>query len=209
METIFPPPAWSELLRGRVQEAQLIQPDAGNGPPNKFCVPESVRSQVLQWSHSSKLTCHPDLNCSLDFIKQWFWWPTKGKDTCAFVSACSICARKKASHEAPAGLLQLLPIPHCTLSYMAVDFVTVLPPSEGNTVILTIVDRFSKAVHFGPLSKLPFASETADILVLHVFRIHGIPQDIVSDRGPVCITGLESLLSSSGHHCQLDIRISS
>ena len=57
-------------------------------------------------------------------------------------------------------------------------------PSDGNTVVLTIVNRFSKAVHFVPLSKLPSALETANLLVLHVFRLHGIPQDIVSDRGP-------------------------
>ncbi|KAK9533156.1 hypothetical protein VZT92_008305 [Zoarces viviparus] len=69
-------------------------------------------------------------------------------------------------------------------SHIAVDFVTGLPPSGGNTTILTIVDRFSKAVHFIPLPKLPSAMETADLLVLHVFRLHGIALDIVSDRGP-------------------------
>ena len=50
--------------------------------------------------------------------------------------------------------------------------------------ILTIVDRFSKAVHFIPLTKLPSASDTAQLLVTHVVRLHGIPTDIVSDRGP-------------------------
>jgi len=65
-----------------------------------------------------------------------------------------------------------------------VDFVSGLPPSAGNSVILTIIDRFSKAVHFVPLSKLPSALETAELLVHHVFRLHGIPMDIVSDRGP-------------------------
>ena len=64
------------------------------------------------------------------------------------------------------------------------DFVTGLPPSDGNTVVLTIIDCFSKAVHFVPLSKLPSALETANLLVLQVFRLHGIPQDIVSDLGP-------------------------
>lgn len=54
-------------------------------------------------------------------------------------------------------------------------------PSEGNKTILTIVDRFSKAVHFVPLPKLPSALETANLLVQHVFHLHGIPQDIVSD----------------------------
>ena len=106
------------------------------------------------------------------------------QDTRAFVSACSICARSKASHQPPAGLLRPLPIPSRPWSHIAVDFVTGLPPSAGNTVIFTIVDRFSKTVHFVPLPKLPSASETADLMVQHVYRLHGIPQDIVSDRGP-------------------------
>lgn len=61
-----------------------------------FCPPEfissvplSARSQVLQWGHSSKLTCHPGVHRTLSFIKQQFWWPSMSQDTDAFVSACS------------------------------------------------------------------------------------------------------------------------
>ncbi|WP_353763811.1 DDE-type integrase/transposase/recombinase, partial [Shigella sonnei] len=56
--------------------------------------------------------------------------------------------------------------------------------SAGKTVILTVVDRFSKAAHFIPLAKLPSAKETAQIIIENVFRIHGLPLDAVSDRGP-------------------------
>uniref|UniRef100_A0A9J8AF28 Uncharacterized protein n=1 Tax=Cyprinus carpio carpio TaxID=630221 RepID=A0A9J8AF28_CYPCA len=69
-------------------------------------------------------------------------------------------------------------------SHIALDFVTGLPPSRGNTVVLTVVDRFSKAAHFIPLPKLPSAKETAQVVVDHIFRIHGLPVDVVSDRGP-------------------------
>lgn len=68
---------------------------------------------------------------------------------------CSDCAHYKSSHQPPAGLLHPLPVPSQPWSHIAVDFVTVLPPSDGNTTILTIVDCFSKSVHFLPLSKLP------------------------------------------------------
>ncbi|KAM9745773.1 uncharacterized protein ACNS7B_010000 [Menidia menidia] len=64
------------------------------------------------------------------------------------------------------------------------DFITGLPPSEGHTVILTVVDRFSKMVHLVPLPKLPSAKEMGVILAKEVFRLHGLPADIVSDRGP-------------------------
>lgn len=38
--------------------------------------------------------------------------------------------------------------------------------------------------HFIPLHKLPSAKETAETMMDHIFRIHGFPTDIVSDRGP-------------------------
>ncbi|KAK7916542.1 hypothetical protein WMY93_012303 [Mugilogobius chulae] len=167
-----------------VQEAQRTQPDPGNGPPGCLFVPDSVRSKVLQWGHNSKLTCHPGFNRTLSFLRQRFWWPSMSQDTRSFVSACSVCARSKSSHLPPAGLLHPLPIPSRPWSHIAVDFVTGLPISEGNNTILTIVDRFSKAVHYVPLPKLPSSSDTAKLLVQHVFRLHGIPTDIVSDRGP-------------------------
>ncbi|KAI3375829.1 hypothetical protein L3Q82_004110 [Scortum barcoo] len=69
-------------------------------------------------------------------------------------------------------------------SHLTLDFITGLPPSKGNTTVLTVVDRFSKMAHFIPLPKLPSAKETAQVMINHVFRIHGLPTDIVSDRGP-------------------------
>lgn len=63
-----------------------------------------------------------------------------------------------------------------------------LPPSMGNTVIHTVVDQFSKATHFVPLPKLPSAKETAQAVVNHVFKLHGLPTDVVSDRGPQFIS---------------------
>ena len=68
-------------------------------------------------------------------------------------------------------------------SHIALDFVSGLPWSEGISVILTVVDRFSKVAHLVSLPKLPLASDTGKLLA-HVFFLHGIPVDIVSDRGP-------------------------
>ena len=96
------------------------------------------------------------------------------------MAACDVCSRSKASHRPPAGLLRPLPIPGRPWSHIALDFVTGLPMSQGNTTILTMVDRFSKMVHFAALPELPSAAETADLLVSHVVRLHGIPLDTVS-----------------------------
>lgn len=171
-------------IEEKVRQSQISEPDPGTGPPGRLFVPTAMRTQVLQWGHSSHLVCHPGINRTLSFLQRIFWWPTMTADTRSFVLACVECNRSKSSHQPPAGKLRPLPVPHRPWSHIALDFVTGLPPSKGNTVILTIVDRFSKAAHFIALPKLPSAQETAQLLVNHVFRLHGIPSDIVSDRGP-------------------------
>uniref|UniRef100_A0A803JGD3 Integrase catalytic domain-containing protein n=1 Tax=Xenopus tropicalis TaxID=8364 RepID=A0A803JGD3_XENTR len=63
------------------------------------------------------------------------------------------------------------------------DFIVDLPPSQGKTVIWVVVDRFSKMSHFIPLPHLPSAKSLADLFVSNIFRLHGFPINIVSDRG--------------------------
>ena len=187
-DTVLPPTrvvgAVTWPIDSVIKEALQAQPDPGNGPPNRQFVPDAARPQVLEWGHSSPVACHPGERRTAEFIGRRFWWPTLKKDVREFVAACTICARSKASHRPPAGLLQPLPIPNRPWSHIGMDFVTGLPVSQGNDTILTVVDRFSKAVHLVPLPKLPSAAETADLLTFHVVRLHGIPTDIVSDRGP-------------------------
>lgn len=171
-------------IESQIKEAQKTEPDPGTGPPGQLFVPSSVRSQVLQWAHAARFTCHPGVHRTIRFLQRYFWWPTLARDAREYVAACTTCARNKSSNQPPSGLLQPLPTPGRPWSHIALDFVTGLPASKGNTVILTVVDRFSKAVHFVALPKLPTALETAHLLTTHVFRLHGIPEDIVSDRGP-------------------------
>uniref|UniRef100_A0A803KCJ5 Integrase catalytic domain-containing protein n=1 Tax=Xenopus tropicalis TaxID=8364 RepID=A0A803KCJ5_XENTR len=63
------------------------------------------------------------------------------------------------------------------------DFIVELPKSSEMSTILVVVDRFSKMAHFMPLKKLPSASALAKIYVKEIFRLHGFPSSIVSDRG--------------------------
>uniref|UniRef100_A0A674PBR8 Gypsy retrotransposon integrase-like protein 1 n=1 Tax=Takifugu rubripes TaxID=31033 RepID=A0A674PBR8_TAKRU len=194
-----------------VEQAQRDEPDPGNGPQDRMFVPSSVRPQVLEWGHSSCFACHPGVRRTAEFVQRRFWWPNLQEDVREFVGACTVCARSKASHRSPAGLLHPLPVPSRPWSHIALDFVTGLPVSQGNDTILTIVDRFSKGVHFVALPKLPSAAETAELLVSHVVRLHGIPLDVVSDRGPQFTSrvwqafckGIGATVSlSSGYHPQ-------
>uniref|UniRef100_A0A8C5MC51 Gypsy retrotransposon integrase-like protein 1 n=1 Tax=Leptobrachium leishanense TaxID=445787 RepID=A0A8C5MC51_9ANUR len=146
-------------------------------------VPEKERQELLIMFHDSKPAGHPGITKTLTSISRQFWWPTMRQDVRLFVLACQICARSKTSKTLPVGLLQPLPTPKRPWSHLSMDFIVDLPKSKGHTVVLTVVDRFSKMAHFVPLPKLPTAKELAVVFAREIVRIHGVPSEIVSDRG--------------------------
>ena len=99
-----------------------------------------------------------------------------------YVRACATCQRYKSEHLHPAGLLLPLPVPTTVWADIGMDFIEALPRVGGKSVILTIVDRFSKYCYFIPLAH-PYSTESvAQAFFSDIMRLHGIPQSIVSDR---------------------------
>lgn len=165
------------VVKQSILMTQHSQPSPSDLTPSCMFVPDSTRSQVRQWGHSSKLVCHLGFQRTLSLNFKHFWWLSVYADTKESVSVYFICANGKASHRGPAGLLRPLPVPHRHWPHIVIDIVTRLPPSESNTAILTIMDRFSKAVKMFSLPKLLSSLETANLLVLHVFMLHGVSMD--------------------------------
>ncbi|MCO5589266.1 hypothetical protein L7F22_043232 [Adiantum nelumboides] len=83
------------------------------------------------------------------------------------------------------GKLKPLPVPDKPWESIAMDFITDLPRSKnGNDAIWTIIDRFSKQAHFLPVKKTIKADHMAKIFLAQIFKHHGMPKSIVSDRDP-------------------------
>ena len=102
-----------------------------------------------------------------------------------FVRSCSTCQKNKTEALHPAGLLQPLDVPTQVWSDISIDFVEGLPKVNGKSMILTVVDRFSKYAHFIPLGHPYTASSVTRAFFTDVVRLHGFPVSIVSDRDPV------------------------
>ncbi len=172
---------------------------------------EVQKGRILDSVHTSPGSGHPGNHRTLLLLQNRYWWPNMARDVARYVKGCSICAISSTPRRLPEGKLVPLPIPHRTWSHLGVDFATDLPPSNGFTTILIVVDRFSKSCKLIPLRGLPSALETAESLFQHIFRNFGLPEDIVSDRGPQFISrvwrGFLHLLGvsvslSSGYHPQ-------
>ncbi|XP_057712509.1 uncharacterized protein LOC130929420 [Corythoichthys intestinalis] len=171
-------------IEAKVKSALESTETPSDCPKEKLYVVPELRGQVIHWAHTLKTSCHPGITKTIFVISQRFWWKAMRNDVTEYVNACSVCASSKPSSCRPAGGLHPLPIPSKPWSHICMDFVTGLPPSSGNTVVLTVVDRFSKMAHFIPLPKLPSAKALAQVLMYNIFRVHGFPTDVVSDRGP-------------------------
>ncbi|KAF0920280.1 hypothetical protein E2562_034128 [Oryza meyeriana var. granulata] len=93
--------------------------------------------------------------------------------------------RKFSEHLHPAGLLLPLLVPTTVWADIGLDFVEALPRVGRKSVILTVVDRFSKYCHFIPLAHPYTAESVAQAFFADIVRLHGVPQSMVSDRDPV------------------------
>ncbi|KAL0183738.1 hypothetical protein M9458_019434, partial [Cirrhinus mrigala] len=204
---IVAPVQWDIITE--VTESQATDPPPADCPSDKLYVPQPLRERVLQLIHNNPSSGHPGITATLQLVSQKFWWSTLRIDTINYVRNCETCCITKPSKQLPAGLLQPLPTPQRPWSHIAIDFVTDLPPSAGHTTILTVIDRFSKSCRLIPLPKLPTAFETAETLCNFVFRFCGLPEDIVSDRGPQFTSRLWSaffkslninIILTSGYH---------
>uniref|UniRef100_A0A8C9RLK8 Integrase catalytic domain-containing protein n=1 Tax=Scleropages formosus TaxID=113540 RepID=A0A8C9RLK8_SCLFO len=133
----------------------------------------------MKWADEAPEVGHPGIRRTLSPLQGQFWCPSVADN----VQACVTCAQTQTLPEKAAGLLEPLPTPIQPWTHVALDFLVDLPASEGKTVVLSVVDCFSKACRLIPLPKLPNVLEVAEILFEQVFRLKGLPEDIVSDRG--------------------------
>uniref|UniRef100_A0A4W5K0J5 Gypsy retrotransposon integrase-like protein 1 n=1 Tax=Hucho hucho TaxID=62062 RepID=A0A4W5K0J5_9TELE len=176
------PVVWE--LDADIERALRTEPTPPQCPAGRLYVPSAVRNRLIYWAHTSPSSGHPGIGRTVLCLSGKYWWSTLAKDVRVYVSSCSVCAQCKAPRNLPRGKLQPLPVPQRPWSHLSVDMLTDLPPSQGNTTILVVVDRFSKSCRLLPLPGLPTALQTAEALFTHVFRNYGVPEDIVSDRGP-------------------------
>jgi hypothetical protein len=79
--------------------------------------------------------------------------------------------------------LQPLPIQEWKWETISMDFITGLPKlTKQNDAIMVVVEKLSKAIHLIPIKSTCNAIYIASIFLKEIFRLHGMPKEIISDR---------------------------
>ena len=118
---------------------------------------------------------HEGVQCTLHRLRRDFHFPNMRQLVQDLVRSCVTCQRYKSEHLHLAGLLLPLHVPQGVWTDIALDFVEALPRVRGKSVILTVVDRFSKYCHFIPLSHPYSAESVAQAFFADIVRLHGVP----------------------------------
>jgi len=93
--------------------------------------------------------------------------------------------------------------------HISADFITKLPLVQGYDSILVVVDRLTKMVYFIPTTEKISAEELARLFRDNMWKLHGLPESIISDRKPQFMAelmrelnqmlGIESKMSTAFH----------
>ena len=148
----------------------------------------ALQTKLIAVCHSSAIGGHSGVAATYYKLKKHFAWKGMKHQVEDFVKQCAICQQSKHVHHHPLGLLQPLPIPDGIWQDLSMDFIEGLPKSEGFSVILVVVDRFTKYAHFIPIRHPYTASSIAQSFMDNVVKLHGLPKTIVSDRDTVFLS---------------------
>jgi len=152
---------------------------------NRLCIPKDgeIKKRLLVEAHDSPIARHPSYIKTFMSLKKSFFWPGLKKDVLHHVRQCLVCQRVKAERVKMPGMLQPLDIPLMKWESISMDFVTGLPTiRSGYNSIFVVVDRLTKVAHLIPVKVTFSAMDIAKIFIKEIFRLHGLPRRIVSDR---------------------------
>lgn len=169
---------------------------------NKLYVPDSLelRLAILAKLHDDPFAGHFASRRTNELVSRRFYWPRMAVFIEEYCGACGECQGGRRVRGKQHGLLEPLPVPGKVWEQVTMDFVTDLPASllmiGGSRVsfdcVLVVVDRFTKMAHFIPTKKTIRGEELARVLTREIFRLHGVPAKVITDRGSVFAQGFWS-----------------
>nr|GFA42988.1 retrotransposon protein, putative, Ty3-gypsy subclass [Tanacetum cinerariifolium] len=146
-----------------------------------------LRTVIMHESHKSKYSIHPGPEKMYQDMKKLYWWPNMKDDIATYVSKCLTCAKVKAEHQRPSGLLVQPKIPEWKWDNITMDFVTKHPKSsQVYDTMSVIVDRLTKSAIFTPMRETNLMDKLARIYLKEAAPFEALYGR--KCRSPVCWT---------------------
>ena len=178
---------------------------------DKVYVPENpptLAALLIRHVHEQPSTGHPGRNRIVHLLSARFHLKNLAQRVAKYLKNCPVCC-KMARHTGRPPLLRPLPVPDAPWHDISVDYVRPLPVSDAYNMIMVVVNWLTKMRHY-----IPWAAKEVDkgtsapampwLFLDHIFRLHGLPETIVSDRGPRFISSFwECLTTSLDNKCKL------
>ena len=142
----------------------------------------SLRETLIKECHDSPYMGHRGALRTYMEMRPLFYWPGMRTMCNNYVHSCVPCMRSKASTRGEIGRLKPNEVPMDRMHSISMDLIVGLPPFDGYSMVIVVVDRLSKKIFTIPLKTTTKALELATILFERIFHEHGVPLQIISDR---------------------------
>ena len=172
---------------------------------NKMFVPDvgQLRLRFIQKFHDDPAAGHPGKTKTYEILNRYYYWPGIIDDVKRFVKNCYGCKKSKTSKNKYHGALKPLPVPDKKWAHISIDFIIDLPVNRdfwGRDCIdiMVVVDRLSKMVKCIFIDGIT-AKDAARAFYIHVWKDHGLPSSIISDRGRPFVSHFWEQLRKNPH----------
>ena len=145
---------------------------------------KELKEEILREHHDLADIGHPGQHKMMELLKRMYWWPELKEDVKKYVQECFKCQQNKIQHQKKVGELHPLEIPQGPWQEISIDIIGPLPKSNEMDAIVVIIDRFTKIIWLKATTTNVSLEEIAKIYRDDIWKLHGIPRKILSNRRP-------------------------
>jgi len=146
-------------------------------------VEDTLQQQIIKIHHDLPSAEYPDWWKTYESVSRNYWWPGMTTFVKKYVTGCDMYQRMKNCPQQPFRPLVPNKVPNRPWEIISMDLITQLPESNSYNTICVIVDRLTKRAYFIPINNQFSSKNMAQLLYDKVYPLHGLPLQIISDRG--------------------------